>query len=172
MGLLALSIMFGLIAWFVCGKVHNSGILFLIGAAVGSFVIAIGISIKERSDQLKDKEALLEIDNTIVILKERAEKSTLEFKVHLASYPDIEKEIFDKINPSTTSVYVLKYPELKSSAVLMYLAKTILSLQTEVYNKRIDKEIILARIRFRPVNPWVLSFFIPKFSQYTKELKK
>ena len=172
MGTFVLSIIFGLITWFACGKVHDSGILLLIAITIGTFVTTIGISIGERFAQLTDKEALLKIDNTIVILKERAEKLTLEFKVHLASYPDIEKEIFDKISPNTASIYAVQYPELKSSAVLMYLAKTISSLQTEVYNKRIDKEIVLARIRFRPVNPWILPFFVPKFSQYTKELKK
>lgn len=166
---LAISIILGLFAYFIHGielqKDPTTIIILTILATITSaifFIIGVCVSTCEREKQLKDKEKLVKIDNIISIFREKATVLTEEFKLYLLEYPKIEKEIFDKIKPSNAGMYFVQYPELKSSEVLIQLTKEISSLQGCVYREMENKEGVLAQTRYRPNNPWVLPFFVPK----------
>jgi hypothetical protein len=96
-----------------------------------------------------------------MIYQDKAEMLTGEFVSYLANtYPDLERDIFSSISPEELTVYMVKYPEIKSSETLIALVGQINSLQTDYYDTQIEIEEALAKIRFRKVNPWIINLFI------------
>ncbi|NMC51944.1 hypothetical protein GYA54_04490 [Candidatus Kuenenbacteria bacterium] len=139
---------------------ETSGIIFFVVAA---FLVVLGlfISLISNSNQRGDFEDLHMLKETQVIYQEKAEALTQQFAKYLAEqYPDQERFIFDKIDPDKVALYLVKYPEIKSSETLMALVVEIGKLQAQVYDQRIKRAQIKRDIRFRLVNPWRLNFLI------------
>lgn len=120
-------------------------------------------------NQRKDFEELKKVENVEIIYKKKAVVLTESFTAHLAgTYPDFEKGIFEEIKPNNVSVYLVKYPELKSSQTLMLLVEKINKLQDDRYDQQINKEKILKRLRFRTKNIWFWTYFIPNINELQK----
>jgi len=119
--------------------------------------------------QRKDFEELKKVENVEIIYKKKAVVLTESFTAHLSgAYPDFEKGIFEEIKPNNVSVYLVKYPELKSSQTLMLLVEKINKLQDDRYDQQINKEKILKRLRFRTKNIWFWTYFIPNINELQK----
>ena len=113
--------------------------------------------------QLSDFENVKKFRKIEAIYQTKAEMLTTEFVKHLAeTYPEHEKEIYDKISPDNVYLYFVKYPELRSSETIVALVDRINKLQSDVYEQQIKAEETLQKIRFRPKNPWLLRFMIPR----------
>ena len=113
-------------------------------------------------NQVADFEQVKFYKQTEQIYKNKADALTTQFASHLAStYPNLEKEIFKNIAPGQVSLYMAKYPDLQSSKTLLALVEQISKLQTDYYNQQIEREKILATMRYRPKSPFVVQSFIP-----------
>ena len=114
------------------------------------------------SSHLKQYETLEQLRNQEKIYENRANILVSEFSNYLAVvYPNHEKEIFEKISPNTIDIYLVKYPELRSSDTIVELVKQIRSLSDDIYRQQLRREEILRDMRYRQINPWILHGFIP-----------
>lgn len=139
-------------------------IFFLIGFLASIFATA-GYYVSQRNDF----EELKKVENVEVIYKKKAIILTESFTAHLSgAYPDFEKGIFEKIKPNNVSVYLVRYPELKSSQTIMLLVEKINKLQDDIYDQQINKEKILKMLRFRTKNIWFWTYFIPDINELQK----
>ena len=139
-------------------------VIFLLGSFASIFATA-----DYYIDQRRDFEEFKKVENVEIIYKKKAEVLTESFTAHLSgAYPDFEKGIFEEIKPNNVSVYLVKYPELKSSQTLMLLVEKINKLQDDIYDQQINKEKILKRIRFRTKNIWHWTYFIPDINKLQK----
>jgi len=112
--------------------------------------------------QIDDFENIKKYKRVEAIYQAKAGALTAEFTGHLAkTYPEHEKEIYDKISPDRVSMYFAKYPELRTSETLVALVEHINKLQADVYDQQINVEQALQRTRFRLRNPWFFTFMIP-----------
>lgn len=128
--------------------------LVILGAFVGSGV--------EWALQISDFENIKKFQQIEAIYQAKAEVLTAEFVKHLAeTYPEHEKDIYDKISPDKVYLYFVKYPELRASETLVALVDRINKLQSDVYEQQINVAELLKNTRFRPRNPWIFSFMVP-----------
>jgi len=148
-------------------SVYNDSENFLILCAVAGLVtasIAICALISYMSNneyQIDDCESIKACREKRKIYKKRADDLIAEFKLYLAEiYPKFEKEIFEKISPDKVDVYMMKFPELKTSATLIELVNRINSLKNDVYKQDIEITTYRKRIRVRLRSPWLLSWFV------------
>ena len=129
------------------------------------FVLVMG-TMSNYSDQLSDQEELQKISGVRIVYQQRAESLTKSFSDYLSNqYPKYEKSIFENIKPSNIDLYLVKYPEIKSSETIIALVKQIRELQDAVYKQSILKEEVLKNMRYRTKNPWILNNFIPDISE-------
>ena len=125
--------------------------------------IAVFVTLISCADQKEDFENLRLLRETEAIYLKKAKDLTQQFAKYLAeAYPGQERFIFDKIAPEKVGLYLVKYPEIKSSETLMALVAEINKLQSQVYSQMIKRAEIKKDIRFRLVNPWRLNFFMAK----------
>lgn len=116
----------------------------------------------EWANQISDFEDIKKFQKVEAIYQAKAEMLTTEFAKHLAeTYPEHEKDIYDKISPDKVNMYFARYPELRTSETLVALVEHINKLQSDVYNQQINVEQLLKNTRFRRRNPWYYSFMIP-----------
>ena len=114
------------------------------------------------TDQISDFENVKKFQKIEAIYQKKANALTVEFAKHLAqTYPEHEKNIYEKISPDKVVMYFAKYPELRTSDTLVALVDHINKLQTDVYNQQIKTEEALKNTRYRLRNPWYLTFMIP-----------
>jgi hypothetical protein len=114
-------------------------------------------------NQLADFEVVKFYGQTEQIYKNKAEALTAQFASHLAiTYPNHEKEIFKNIAPGQVNLYLVKYPELQASKTLVVLVEQINKLQADYYQQQIEREKVLATIRYRPKSPFAIGWFITK----------
>lgn len=83
--------------------------------------------------EIRIQNELLRLEEIIPIYEARAEALSETFRTELLKYPEHEKEVYDKITPANLSFYAARYPELKTSGVLVALGQKILSLQDKRY---------------------------------------
>ena len=128
-------------------------------------VFALFIStIVAYSDQVNDFHDLKKIDKLEVLYQEKAQTLTTQFASYLAeAYPDHEKAIFDKISPEKIDLYLVKYPDLRSSETITALVGQISKLQAEYYQQKVDRINMLRDVNYRPKSPWIMNFFIPRY---------
>lgn len=134
----------------------------ILSCLVSILVIGVGIVVNlyAYSSQVYSFENLKMIKANEKIYADKAEALTREFAGYLAeAYPDFEKSVFDKISPEGIDVYLVKYPELKSSETITLLVQEISQMQGARYNQRLVLQQELRDIRYRCKSPWL--FFIP-----------
>ena len=113
-------------------------------------------------NQVSDLEDIKKFQKIETIYQAKAKVLTAEFAKHLAkTYPEYEKDIYDKISPDKVDLYFVAYPELRASEALVALVDRINKLQSDIYDQRIKAEQMFKNIRFRLRNPWLLRFMIP-----------
>lgn len=140
---------------------ENGGFFFSF-IAVALVIIGFLVSSIEWAEQISDFEDVKKFQKVEAIYQSKAEVLTAEFAKHLAeTYPEHEKNIYDKISPDKVSMYFAKYPELRTSDTLVALVEHINKLQSDVYDQQIKAEQMLKNIRFRLRNPWFYTFMIP-----------
>jgi hypothetical protein len=99
----------------------------------------------------------------IEIYKKQKETISSEIKQELYKYPSFEREIFENISPEQLSLYMVKYPELKSSETMLALTNQLISLQKTIYNNEIKKNLIIKGIKYRNKNKILYSYFMPRY---------
>jgi hypothetical protein len=143
---------------FICITIFCSiaGLIFLTITFISSMVAY--------SDQLSDIEDLQKIDKTRAILQDKSNVLTTQFAKYLAElYPNQEKDIFNKISPKDVSIYLVKYPEIKSADTIIKLVDQINQLQSSVYAQDIQKQELLKDMRYRQVNPWIFHSWVKPY---------
>ncbi|MFC1756953.1 hypothetical protein ACFLZC_02250 [Patescibacteria group bacterium] len=148
---------------FKTGEIHHDGIgYFFTFVTIVFFVVGLLASVEGYQCQVRDLEDIVKLKQIEVIYKTKAEALTAEFVKHLAkTYPEHEKDIYEKISPDKVTFYLAKYPELKASDTLITLVSRINELQTDVYNQQIMVEEKSRNIRVRLRSPWLFTFVIP-----------
>jgi len=130
--------------------------------AMVCFVVGFGTSLYARSDQIENIENVRMYTAKAAVLEKKANELTTQFAGYLAeTYPQFERDIFKQIAPDKVSLYMAKYPELKSSATLTTLVEQISKLQSDRYDQELKKQEVLKDLRFMPKNPWVIRSWIP-----------
>jgi len=115
-------------------------------------------------EQKRDFEEVTKTIKVEKIYKTKAIELTSTFSSYLSKqYPNFEKDIFDKIKPETIPIYLVQYPDLKSSETIMLLVEKINKLQNDTYDQQIEREKILKRVRFRTKNIWWWNWTIPNY---------
>jgi len=152
------------------GNWEFNGLKFLVYVhgvlAVACLFVLVVLTMSTCSDQLSDQEEIKRVSEVKIVYQERAESLTKSFSEYLSNqYPKYEKSIFEKIKPSNIDLYLVKYPEIKSSETIIALVKQIRELQDEVYKQSVLKEETLKNMRYRTKNPWILNSFIPEISE-------
>lgn len=122
-------------------------------------------------------ENLNEIRNsqkTIIQKKEKLDALQKYYEEYLAKiYPDIEKDIFNKIaenQPKELVALFQQYPDLKSSVVLKKLTKKVTTLYNDLYSSKSSLNWELKKIQDFKINPWLL--WMPKVPADIQELSK
>lgn len=175
MFLLMLALLLGVIGLFCYGRYKFlkvteeketdwiSGVMVFWFFSMVIFISSFVITGANYSKQLSDFEDLKKFDNLEIIYEQKANELTKRFtKILLEIYPQHEKEIFNKISPEKVDIYLVKYPELKTSRTVILLTEQINGLQSDRYEQMIKKECVLKDIRFRLRNPWIWYWFIPE----------
>lgn len=133
--------------------VGYSMILLIVLLTIG-FIIASLVSSATNTYNLEDLQKVKKYEQ---ILTEKADVLTIQFTNYLAEiYPNLEKGIFDKISPQNISIYLVKYPELKSSETIRKLVDEISKLQDAVYEQKLKEAEIQRDINYYHKNPWIL----------------
>jgi hypothetical protein len=92
--------------------------------------------------------------------QEKLEDLKKYYEDYLAKlYPEIEKEIFNKIadnQPKELVALFQQYPDLKSSVVLKKLTKKVTELYKEVYSSKESVNWRISEIQNSQTNPWIL----------------
>lgn len=130
------------------------------GFFIINIVVFILISLITYSTNAYKIEDLQKVKTYETILAEKADVLTGQFTNYLVEiYPNLEKSIFEKISPQNVSIYLVKYPELRSSETIRKLVDEISKLQDAVYQQKLDAAAIQRDINFYNKNPWVLIKF-------------
>lgn len=142
------------------------GVIFMaIGYTVGVilFLICLCLNLSAYYDQIDNIESLQQIDQEIVILEKRSETLLPEFRRYLVElYPEYEKNVYDKISPENISIYLVKYPELKTIEGVKLLVEKINQIKDSIYQKEIEKTKVEKDIRVRGRNKLILTGILPK----------
>jgi hypothetical protein len=141
-----------------------------------AFLIALGISaaalittLVEAASQLKRFEEILERFNRIKIKKKKQNTLISELKIHAKEYRDFEKEIFESIKPESISTYLVKFPELKGSEIVLTLINEITKIETDLTSEDLNIEESHKKVRVCKGNPWYIRSLIPKLPEDLKE---
>jgi hypothetical protein len=90
------------------------------------------------------------------------------YEKYLATnYPELEKEIFNKITesqPKELTVLLQSYPELKTSLVFSELMKGITSLVDRIYSCRMEADAEIEKLENIKIDSWMI--FKPKTTIY------
>lgn len=136
--------------------------IFCVCVAIFFFVIGLGKGMLAHTWQIDDSEDVVKIERFETIYKKRAELLTRKFAYYLAEiYPNLEKNIFEKISSKDVDIYLVKYPNLRSSETITKLVEQILSLEDDYYNQKLKKAEILKDLRYRLRSPWNYQWMMP-----------
>ena len=114
------------------------------------------------SHQIRDGEELIKIEKFEEIYQNKSDVLVDKFAYYLANvYPEHEKNIFESISPGTIDIYLVKYPELKSSETIMLLVSEIKILQNDYYNQQLERAEVVRTMSYRKKSPWIIQMFMP-----------
>lgn len=156
------------IALFSKGKVewehkYHCGVrrgLSVVGTIVFTvfFLLANTFSYYHHLDNI---ESIERNKSVVTIYQSKADTLTKQFVKYLMNYSDFEKDIYSKISPQDVDIYMVKYPELKSSTTVIALVDNIYKLQDDVYSTEIGTEDHRKQLRVRKRNPFILTSLLP-----------
>jgi len=164
-----LFVVLGFVCLFVANLVDYNTEDFWKKTATTMFVFAaifivscLGRNFAAYSFQVSDNENLIKITQIESVYQKRADALTKEFARYLGeTYPQHEKEIFDKMTPEEINIFLVKYPELQASKTIMELVKQIRSLQDDIYKQQISRAETLKDMRYRTKSKWVFQWMMP-----------
>jgi len=114
------------------------------------------------SDQLADSQKLVQLRGVQEVRLTQATALTTEFRQTLADkYPEHEKAIFRNFNPQSMLAYLVNYPQLQALSGMQDLVKRTQELWSGYYGVQEEQQALLATMRFRAIDPWLLNWFIP-----------
>ncbi len=97
-----------------------------------------------------------------IVYEKKADDLTETFKLYLGQiYPDLEKSIFKDISPANADIYLVQYPELKSSNTIIELVTQIKKLRSAIYDQEIKINKSQKDINSRKRNPLYLTWLLP-----------
>ena len=108
-----------------------------------------------------DLESITRNNAVVTIYKDKADTLTKQFVKYLMNYSDFEKDIYTQISPKDVDIYMVKYPELKSSTTVIALVDNIYKLQDDVYNTEIEIETHKKDLRTRKRDPFLITSLLP-----------
>ena len=118
--------------------------LFFIGLtiySIGAYDTKIGITSQLETFEQKEK-----------ILTEKS-NSTLELlKIEVERYYEYELEIFKDIRPDNVNILLIKYPELKTSGLVMGYMEQIVKLNNDIYDLRFNRTDYEAKLNYYKQN--------------------
>lgn len=118
------------------------------------------------SSQIKDQTILQKTIDLEKVYQERADNLTKQFALYLVDiYPQHERAVFDKIAPDGIDIYLVKYPDLKTSETIISLVIQIRELQDARYKQQADRAEILQQMRYRRQSPWIFHSFVPPIDE-------
>jgi hypothetical protein len=151
---------------------HSScdcGFLIVIAVILGIIsiifiMVAIIATLSEISYQIISFQLIRESLRNEQIKRNKRKKLLEIFKENITHYIDIEKSIFNAMKPDTVDVFLTKYPELKSSDVIIKLVGNT------VYNEIISRNKEIRKVWIREEDPWIFKRFIPKRPDDLKDI--
>lgn len=157
---------------------HSScdcGFLIVIAVILGIIsiifiMVAIIATLSEISYQIISFQLIRESLRNEQIKRNKRKKLLEIFKENITHYIDIEKSIFNAMKPDTVDVFLTKYPELKSSDVIIKLVGKIEGLNNTVYNEIISRNKEIRKVWIREEDPWIFKRFIPKRPDDLKDI--
>ena len=108
-----------------------------------------------------DLESITRNKAVVTIYKDKSDTLTKQFVKYLMNYSDFEKDIYTQISPKDVDIYMVKYPELKSSTTVIALVDNIYKLQDDVYNTEIEIETHKKQLRARKRDPFLMTWLLP-----------
>lgn len=136
----------------------------VLGILCGVLILVTGI---EYYAQIKAPFEFDQLNEQEQIYQNKADTVLEELKSYLASaYPEHEREVFENLSRNNANevidVYFVKYPELKANETFMSLARSTQEMRSKIYEVQLQKAELKKSVRFRPHNPWIFNWFIPK----------
>ena len=121
-----------------------------------------------RYKQLNDIEKIYEFQNKKVIYEKMAETQLIEFKRYLGEkYPDLERKIFDNLSLTNIDIYLVQYPQIKSSETLIKLTDLINEKTSKVYE--CDLKIIEYKknvsLRIKDSKAWCIPGVVAEYTE-------
>ncbi len=112
--------------------------------------------------QVNSVEDINRFKSNEVVYEKKADDLTETFKLYLGQiYPDLEKSIFKDISPANADIYLVQYPELKSSNTIIELVTQIKRLRSAIYDQEIKINKSQKDINSRKRNPLYLTWLLP-----------
>jgi len=128
----------------------------------GVVIYAVIATMNNYSDQLADSQKLVQLRGVQEVRLTQATALTTEFRQTLADkYPKHEKAIFRNFNPQSMLAYLVNYPQLQALSGMQDLVKLTQELWSGYYGVQEEQQALLATMRFRAIDPWLLNWFIP-----------
>lgn len=141
---------------------YNVGMKIFIIIAIIIFGISYIVTGIAYVMQVSDFEDIKKFQKVEKIYQVKAKKLTAEFAKYLAQmYPEHEKNIYEKIIPDKVDLYLIKYPELRTSETLLTLVAESNKLQCAIYDQQIAVEEFFKNTRLRLRNPWLVTSMLP-----------
>lgn len=139
----------------------------VIGSVVVGAIIILATIITNSAgyyNQIYDIENLDATNKKVTLYEGKLNILESKFTTILGDeYPKHEKSIFDNMTPEDIEIFLVKYPEIKSSTTAMNLVEKILFLNFEMYEQK-EKLIDITRdLKVRERNIWYIQFFIPTY---------
>ena len=155
-----------------CGELWSMLMYLCIPATAISLMIVIIGSLTYLSEQISDKQRVVQIERQMVITGEKASVLSEEFKrILVTEYQVHESEIFSMIAPRDMRVYLANYPELRLSETVIALVGQMNVLWGEYYERQIEREKVIVELRYRSRSPWVIQSIIPSAERMLEEAK-
>ena len=151
------------VGWWVYG--------FFCGVVTAVFVL-VGLinTVDSWSSQIFDKHQVVQIERQMGIAKEKADVLSAEFKrILVTDYQIHESEIFSSLVPKDVRVYLARYPQIRLADTVIELVGQMNSLWAEYYDKQIEREAVIAELRYRPRSPMLIQSLVPSAERMLEE---
>lgn len=142
---------------------YNEGTwVFGVFAVIFTLVCLIGTA-ADYSLQRTDFTKIRSLEKKVQLYEAKRDNVSLIVRAELRKYPDLEKQVIGKINPSI----LLNFPKLQSNQTMTETLKQLLKLENEVYNFR-EKLIDVQQVIYaREISPWVV--YVTPYQEFLGE---